>query len=123
MHRFHQHGHVLGRGVLADAVAQVEDVGGAGGGAVGVWLAKAIQHGVHLGDDLCGRRKQHVGVDVAKVPKYYLSTKNDKAVPYALQQQMIRENGTVRKVYELETSHLPFVVRPEEFVNIIRGIQ
>ena len=64
-----------------------------------------------------------LGANFAKVPKYYLSTKNDKAVPYALQQQMIRENGTVRKVYELETSHLPFVVRPEEFVNIIRGIQ
>ncbi len=64
-----------------------------------------------------------LGANFTKVPKYYLSTKNDKAVPYALQQQMIRENGTVRKVYELETSHLPFVVRPEEFVNIIRGIQ
>jgi putative intracellular protease/amidase len=58
----------------------------------------------------------------AAIPKYYISTKNDYAVPYALQQQMIKDNGTVKKVFELNTSHLPFVVQPTEFVNILLSI-
>jgi putative intracellular protease/amidase len=59
----------------------------------------------------------------ASVPKYYITTKNDYAVPYALQQQMIKDNGTVKKVFEMETSHLPFVVKPVEFVSILTGIK
>ncbi len=55
----------------------------------------------------------------AAIPKYYISTKNDYAVPYALQQQMIKDNGTVKKVVEFNTSHLSFVVQPEEFVKTI----
>ena len=58
-----------------------------------------------------------------KTPKYYISTKNDKAVPYALQQKMIKANATVKKVFELETSHLPFVVKPQEFVATILSIK
>lgn len=58
----------------------------------------------------------------AAVPKYYISTTNDYAVPYALQQQMIRKNGTVRKVYEMKTSHLPFVVDPAGFLKILNDI-
>lgn len=57
-----------------------------------------------------------------RVPKYYISTKNDHAVPYALQQQMIRQNGTIKKVFEMETSHLPFVVKPAEFIAILQSI-
>ncbi len=57
------------------------------------------------------------------VPKYYISTKNDNAIPYELQQQMIKSNGTVKQVFEMETSHLPFVVMPQEFVNIIASIK
>jgi putative intracellular protease/amidase len=59
----------------------------------------------------------------AAIPKYYISTTNDNAVPYALQQQMIKDNGTVKKVYEMKTSHLPFVVKPETFVEIISTIK
>lgn len=59
----------------------------------------------------------------AAIPKYYISTKNDYAVPYALQQQMIKNNGTVKKVFELETSHLPFVVQPQKFLDIIYSIR
>lgn len=59
----------------------------------------------------------------ARVPKYYISTTNDYAVPYALQQQMIKNNGTVKKVYEMQTSHLPFVVQPEKFLEILSSIQ
>lgn len=57
------------------------------------------------------------------VSKYYISTTNDNAVPYALQQQMIKDNGTVKKVYEMKTSHLPFVVQPEEFLKILSSIK
>lgn len=58
----------------------------------------------------------------ALVNKYFITTTKDNAVPYALQQQMIRKNGTVKKVYEMNTSHLPFVVDPMRFVQIIREI-
>jgi len=59
----------------------------------------------------------------AKVAKYYIATKNDYAVPYALQKQMIKDNGTVKKVFEMETSHLPFVVNPSKFIEIVKSIQ
>lgn len=57
------------------------------------------------------------------VPKYYISTKNDSAVPFVLQQQMIKANGTVKRVIEMETSHLPFVVKPQEFLQILSQIK
>lgn len=63
-----------------------------------------------------------LGKNFASVPKYYISTKNDYSVPYALQQQMVRDNGTVKKVYEMNTSHLPFVVQPAEFLKILQNI-
>ncbi len=59
----------------------------------------------------------------AGIPKYYISTKNDYAVPYALQQQMIKDNGSVKRVFEMNTSHLPFVVQPQEFLGILTGIK
>lgn len=59
----------------------------------------------------------------AGVPKYYISTRNDYAVPYALQQQMIKDNGGVKKVLEMETSHLPFVVQPDKFIENILNIK
>jgi putative intracellular protease/amidase/esterase/lipase len=59
----------------------------------------------------------------AAIPKYYISTKNDQAVPHALQQQMIKSNGTIKKTFEMNTSHLPFVVNPAGFIEIIRSIQ
>jgi putative intracellular protease/amidase len=64
-----------------------------------------------------------LGTGFAKVPKYYIATRNDQAVPFALQQQMIQQNGSVKKVFEMATSHLPFVVQPDSFVSIIRSIQ
>jgi putative intracellular protease/amidase len=56
------------------------------------------------------------------VPKYYIATAKDNAVPYALQKQMIKDNGTIKKVHEMNTSHLPFVVEPAKFIEIIRQI-
>lgn len=67
--------------------------------------------------------KVTLGTNFSRIPKYYISTLNDKAVPYALQQQMIRQNGTVKKVFEMKTSHLPFVVQPNEFIKILQSIQ
>lgn len=67
--------------------------------------------------------KVTLGANFAKIPKYYISTKNDNAVPYTLQQQMVKDNGTVKKVFEMETSHLPFVVQASEFLAIISSIQ
>jgi putative intracellular protease/amidase len=57
------------------------------------------------------------------VPKYYISTRNDRAVGFDLQQAMIRKNGSVKKVVELQTSHLPFVVQPGEFVKTLLELQ
>ncbi|MBL7728524.1 MAG: alpha/beta fold hydrolase, partial [Dinghuibacter sp.] len=64
-----------------------------------------------------------LGAGFKKVPKYFISTKNDNAVPYALQQKMIVANGSIKKVYELETSHLPFVVQPKEFLAILNQLK
>lgn len=64
-----------------------------------------------------------LGSNFSKVSKYYISTKNDNAVPYALQQKMIKANGNIKKVYEMETSHLPFVVKPQEFLAILKNIK
>jgi putative intracellular protease/amidase len=59
----------------------------------------------------------------ASVPKYYIATTKDEVVPYTLQQLMIKDNGSVKKVYELPTSHLPFVAMPPEFVKILESLR
>lgn len=57
------------------------------------------------------------------VPKYYIHTTQDKAVGYDLQKQMVKANGTVKKSFEMNTSHLPFVVQPQEFIKILTSIK
>ncbi len=57
------------------------------------------------------------------VSKYYIHTTNDKAVGYEIQQQMVKNNGTIKKTFIMNTSHLPFVVQPQEFVDILTGIK
>lgn len=64
-----------------------------------------------------------LGENFRKTPKYYIHTKNDNAVPFALQQQMVKENGTVKKTFEMNTSHLPFVVQPQEFLGIVQSVK
>ncbi len=59
----------------------------------------------------------------AAVPKYYIHTTQDVTVGYDLQKQMVKDNGTIKKTYEMATSHLPFVVQPAEFVKILTGIK
>lgn len=57
------------------------------------------------------------------VPKYYIHTTNDAAVGYDLQKMMVKNNGTVKQAFEMNTSHLPFVVQPTEFLKILTGIK
>jgi putative intracellular protease/amidase len=66
--------------------------------------------------------KVQLSAKFAAIPKYYIATKKDLAIPYELQQQMIRQNGAVKKVFEMESSHLPFVVKPREFVDLLLAI-
>ena len=58
-----------------------------------------------------------------KVPKYYIHTSGDNAVGYELQKQMVKANGTVIKAFTMNTSHLPFVVQPMEFISILTSIK
>lgn len=64
-----------------------------------------------------------LGANFSRVPKFYISTKNDNAVPYALQQQMIKDYGSIKQVFEMETSHLPFVVKPQEFLQLLNRLK
>lgn len=64
-----------------------------------------------------------LGSNFNRIPKYYISTKNDNAVPYDLQQKMIKANGTIKKVFVMETSHLPFVVKPQDVLRIFSEIE
>jgi len=53
------------------------------------------------------------------VPKYYIHSTQDAAVGYALQKQMVKANGGIKKTFEMATSHLPFVVQPGRFLEIL----
>ncbi len=57
-----------------------------------------------------------------RVPKYYIHTANDRAVGYELQKMMVKNNGGIKNTYLLQTSHLPFVVQPQEFLKILLSI-
>jgi putative intracellular protease/amidase len=57
------------------------------------------------------------------VPKYYIHTTNDSAVGYDLQKMMVKNNGTIKQTFEMNTSHLPFVVQPGEFIKIVTSIK
>ena len=65
VHGFDQHAHALRWGELADAVTQVENLGGARGGLVGVRLTKRFQHASGFGRNRIRRGKQGIGVKVA----------------------------------------------------------
>lgn len=53
------------------------------------------------------------------VPKYYIHTTQDMAVGYDLQKQMVKANGSILKTFEMATSHLPFVVNPKQFLEML----
>lgn len=53
-----------------------------------------------------------------KVEKHYISTTKDFAVSYSLQQKMLQD-VQFKSIQTMETSHLPFLVKADEFVNIL----
>ncbi|MCU0383404.1 MAG: alpha/beta fold hydrolase [Cyclobacteriaceae bacterium] len=57
------------------------------------------------------------------VPKYYIHTTQDAAVGYELQKQMVKQNGKILKTYSIESGHLPFVTKPNEFVTILQSLK
>ena len=56
------------------------------------------------------------------VDKYYIHTLQDKAVGYDLQKRMVKANSNIKKTFAIDSSHLPFVVKPQEFVEILTSI-
>lgn len=67
--------------------------------------------------------KPALGAKFAAVSKYYIATSKDEVVPFALQQNMIKANGTFKQVVELPTSHLPFVTMPQAFIDALTGLK
>jgi putative intracellular protease/amidase len=63
-----------------------------------------------------------LGKNFAAVPKYYIHTANDFAVSYDLQKTMVKANGSIKQTFLMQTSHLPFVVQPVEFLKILATI-
>lgn len=57
-----------------------------------------------------------------QVEKYYIETTNDFAVGNPLQKKMVADNGSVKQVYTMNTSHLPFLAQPEQFTDVLLGI-
>ncbi len=58
-----------------------------------------------------------LGAGFTQVPKTYLATRQDRAVPIALQHAMATDAGA--EVIELDTDHSPFVSAVEEFVRTL----
>lgn len=56
------------------------------------------------------------------IPQYYIHTTKDKAVGYELQKSMVKANGNIVETFEIGTSHLPFIVAPDQFLEIIGTI-
>ena len=65
MNRFHQRRNMLWRGMLVNAVAQIENVSGTRLSGVGMGFAKTVQHPNHFFFDAIGRSKEHIRVYVA----------------------------------------------------------
>ncbi len=57
-----------------------------------------------------------------KVPKYYIETTKDQGVGTLLQEKMIADNGTVAKVYKIDSGHSPYFAKPEQLTKIFFDI-
>jgi hypothetical protein len=58
-----------------------------------------------------------LGANFVRVPKTYLATLQDRAVPISLQRSMAADAGA--EVVELDTDHSPFVSATAEFVRVL----
>jgi len=56
------------------------------------------------------------------VPKYYIETLKDLGVGYKLQQQMVQDNGSVKKVYSLNCGHSAYFALSTDLANILLGL-
>ncbi len=54
-----------------------------------------------------------------KIPRYYVATANDNAIPYNLQRLMLA-NTPVRQVVTLDTSHVPMLSMPGQVADALR---
>jgi pimeloyl-ACP methyl ester carboxylesterase len=61
-----------------------------------------------------------LGAGFARVPKTYIATLQDRAVPIALQRGMAADAGA--EVFEIDTDHSPFVSATDEFVRVLDGV-
>lgn len=53
------------------------------------------------------------------IAKTYIYTTNDKAIAYAMQQRMVRDNAGVGKAYAVPASHTPFFSMPGVIASIL----
>jgi hypothetical protein len=56
------------------------------------------------------------------IKKYYLFATNDNSISYPFQKRMVKANGLIKKTYTMNTSHLPFAVKIDEFTKILLAI-
>lgn len=56
------------------------------------------------------------------IPKYYIETTKDVGVSTANQEKMIAANGTVKKVFKLDSGHSPYFAKPDELAALLNGL-
>lgn len=54
-----------------------------------------------------------------KIPKYSIITLNDNAVGNKLQQKLVDQSENVKKVFHLNSGHLPFLSQPKRVASIL----
>lgn len=57
-----------------------------------------------------------------RVPRSYVHTRQDKAVSYKLQKNMLARAGGARQSWVLDTSHLPMLTQPATLADIIASV-
>ena len=58
---------------------------------------------------------------LASIPRYYVLTEQDQAMPPALQRRMIREHPCER-VFELDADHAPYLSATDELVSALLDV-
>jgi len=59
---------------------------------------------------------------VAAIPKYYITTSQDRVISPATQQKILKK-ASFREVFTLNSSHTPFFSMPDQVTNIISHIE
>lgn len=57
-----------------------------------------------------------------RVPRSYVHTRQDNAVSFKLQQNMLARAGGARQTWELNTSHLPMLTQPRALADILADV-